>query len=134
MKTLEELNALSKADLKTYGMEIESDVKGNLSEETLVERIKDRQELILKQRAHDENYGVKALEGVPEPVPAEVPETKETKDRSKEIAKLMESFPGIQLEQDAVSWTMSYRNQTVSGNNGLPDNLIVRQAQTLVSR
>lgn len=43
MKTQEQLKDLNKAELKEYGTEIGADTKGNLSEDTLIQRIMDKQ-------------------------------------------------------------------------------------------
>jgi len=137
MKTLEELKKMDKAALKAYAYEdLAIELKGNLSEETLIERITERQDEIAREQEQLNNPVFKAEQAVSEPAPEPVKENKETKSRAKELEDALKSQidRGLGFETDAVAWTMSYRGQVISGNLSVPEYIVVRQADILLNR
>ena len=137
MKTLEELNVMDKAELKKYAFEdLALELKGNLSEETLIERITDKQREIQLQREHDLNPAVLAEKPVVEEKPEEVKPSKEAKSRAKELEDHLKSHidRGVGFEADDVAYTISYRGQVISGNLSVPNAIVARQADVMLSR
>lgn len=126
MKTLEELQELNKAELKKYAFEdLALDLKGNLSEETLISKIMD---------AQDDVKNASKQEEAPKEVKAKP--TKEYTELAKDLEKHLESHigRGLGFDADEVSYTISYRNQVISGNLTVPPVLVARQADTILNR
>jgi len=137
MKTLEELNSLSKADLKKYAFEdLALELKGNLSEETLIERIVEKQDELKAQAARELDPGFKSQQGVAEPKPEPVAVTKESKSAGAELEDALEKQigKGLGFEHDGVAYTISYRGQFISGNLSVPKDIVVRQADVMLNR
>jgi hypothetical protein len=115
MKPIEEMN---QKELKEYAASL--GIKGNLSRETMIERLQAKTEKQEEEGAH---------------IIADEPPAK-SDNRQNEIRKLLKDYEGIGIEFDkeGISWTMTYRNHIVSGNNTLPDAQITRQAEILRGR
>lgn len=126
MKTNEELQALDKAELKKYAFEdLALELKGNLSEETLIQKILEKQEQIIEDQKPDLI--------VPEKPKKSTPEYEALANNLKETLK-SQTDRGLGLEIDDVSYTISYRGQVISGNLTVPSHVVLRQADIMLNR
>jgi len=127
LKTEEELQVLDKAELKAYALDsLGLELKGNLSEDTLIERILAKQD--------------ETVEDVKPTVVDEKPVSKKpvASERGLELNEALKDQIArglkFELSDDGVSWHMSYRHHIVSGNVSVPNSLMLRQAETMLAR